>query len=259
MAANRRKAEKKWKFARIAPSLVSNPRIPEKDFGCPKIVKRRKFPVRKDAMKNPKLRVLLSLVSLFSFLIATNSAFAAPVRFEQVQQVLNVEPGRANTGGFAQLRFADDNVLNVNGDDDDKTVTQPQQDDDRVIVTTTTTVEEEDCDCPLPPEKHFPKWAFLGLAVIPLIFIFRDDDKKHHKTPPPHMSPPPSESPTPTKTPTTTPTTTPKVTPTPEPVPEPMTILLFGTGLAGIGLAARRRLRKRDGTSDADGNEQNES
>jgi hypothetical protein len=215
-------------------------------------------------MKNPKLRVLLSLVSLFSFLIATNSAFAAPVRFEQVQQVLNVEPGRANTGGFAQLRFADDNVLIVNDGDDDKTVTQPKQDDDRVIVTTTTTVEEEDCDCPLPPEKHFPKWAFLGLAVIPLIFIFhdRDHDKRtpKHMTPTHTMTPPVTETPTPTKTPTTTPTTTPKLTPTPEPVPEPMTILLFGTGLAGIGLAARRRLRKRDGTSDdADGDEQNES
>ncbi|HLM00336.1 MAG TPA: PEP-CTERM sorting domain-containing protein, partial [Pyrinomonadaceae bacterium] len=67
---------------------------------------------------------------------------------------------------------------------------------------------------------------------------------------------PPTETPTPTMTPTVTPTMTPKVTPTPEPVPEPMTILLFGTGLASIGLAARRRLRKRSGEED---NEHDES
>lgn len=216
-------------------------------------------------MKNPKLRVLLSLVSLFSILMAANSAFAAPVRFEQVQQVVNVKPGKANTGGFAQLRFADDGVVKVDGDDDDdddKTV-KPQQDDDRMIVETTTSIEEEDCDCEPPPpdcKRCFPKWAFLGLAVIPLIFIIKRDKHRHHtKTPhnmTPTMTPPQTETPTPTKTPTATPTTTPKITPTPEPVPEPMTLLLFGTGLAGIGLAARRRLRKRSGDED---DEQNES
>jgi hypothetical protein len=42
--------------------------------------------------------------------------------------------------------------------------------------------------------------------------------------------------------------TPPVKTPTPptEPVPEPMTILLFGTGLASIGLAARRKFGKKD-------------
>lgn len=215
-------------------------------------------------MKNPKLRVLLSLVSLFSLLMAANSTFAAPVRFEQVQQVINVKPGRANTGGFAQLRFADDPALKTeDGDDDDDKTVPPQQDDDRVIVTTTTEIEEEPCDCDQPERRRgFPKWAFLGIAIIPLIFIFRDDDKKRHKKTPPHMTPPPSETPTttptPTKTPTTTPTTTPKITPTPEPVPEPMTILLFGTGLASIGLAARRRLKKR-GEEGSEDDEQNES
>jgi PEP-CTERM motif len=60
----------------------------------------------------------------------------------------------------------------------------------------------------------------------------------------------PNQTPTPmTPTPTPmTPTPTPPMTPTPtpmEPVPEPMTILLFGTGLASIGLAARRRFGKK--------------
>jgi hypothetical protein len=207
-------------------------------------------------MKNLKLRVLLSLVSLFSLLMAANSAVAAPVRFEQVQQVVNVKPGRANTGGFAQLRMADDGVLNPNGDDDDDDkIVQPQQD-DRVITTTTTTIEEDvACNCEqIRERKGFPKWAFLGLAAIPLIFIFRHREKE---TPTQTMTPPMTGTPTmtPTETPTATPTMTPKITPTPEPVPEPMTILLFGTGLAGIGLAARRRLRKRDGESAEPGEE----
>lgn len=212
-------------------------------------------------MKNLKIRVLLSLVSLFSMLTAANSTFAAPVRFEQVQQVVNVKPGKANTGGFAQLRFANDGALDVDGDDDDDKTVPPQQD-DRMITTTTTTIEEDvNCNCETPPTHHgFPKWAFLGLAVIPLIFIFRDRDRdkrtpKHTMTPTQTMTPPMTETPTPTKTPTTTPTTTPKVTPTPEPVPEPMTILLFGTGLAGIGMAARRRLRKRNGEDEEEQNE----
>jgi hypothetical protein len=47
----------------------------------------------------------------------------------------------------------------------------------------------------------------------------------------------------PSRTPTPTPTITPSRTPTPppEPVPEPMTLVLFGTGLAALGFAARRQ------------------
>ena len=53
-------------------------------------------------------------------------------------------------------------------------------------------------------------------------------------------------TPSPTKTPPYTATPTPPPPPPqstpPAPVPEPMTILLFGTGLASVGLAARRKL-----------------
>jgi hypothetical protein len=234
-------------FARNCPHPYLSDYESGYGFDGRKTIEKQKFPVRKESMKNVKLRVLLSLVSLFSIMMAaSNSAFAAPVRFEQIQQVINVKPGRANTGGFAQLRLANDGVLNVDGDDDDdKTNTPPKTQDDRVIVTTTTTMEEDDaCNCPVERErKGFPKWAFLGLAAIPLLFLI-GRDKTPTRTP----------TETPTTTPMMTPTMTPTVTPTPEPVPEPMTILLFGTGLAGIGLAARRRLRKRE--ADADGSDE---
>lgn len=49
-----------------------------------------------------------------------------------------------------------------------------------------------------------------------------------------------------TNTPTPTPTP-PGPTPTPPaPVPEPVTMVLFGTGLAAVGMAARRRFGKKD-------------
>jgi hypothetical protein len=50
------------------------------------------------------------------------------------------------------------------------------------------------------------------------------------------------------RTPRPTPKSTPPTGPTPpptEPVPEPMTLILFGTGLAAVGAAARRRFGKK--------------
>jgi hypothetical protein len=205
-------------------------------------------------MKNTKLKIALSFICLLAF---SWSAFAAPVRINQVVQTVNAKPGKAKTGGFAQLQLAeDDTIESEDGDDETKT---PQQD-DRVIVTKKTEIlETEVCDCPPEPpvgKGKFPKWALLGLAAIPVAIILLNRDKETPTpTPTPTTTPTGSPTPTPTNTPTPTPTPTPTVTPTPtptptltptpEPVPEPMTVLLFGTGLAGVGIAARRRLRKK--------------
>jgi len=183
-------------------------------------------------MKNLNFKLILSVVIIYSMMAAV-TAKAAPIQFNQVIQVVNAKPGKANTGGFAQLRLVgDDLVLNgaKEGDDEPKAVTPPQQD-DRVITETRAEIIEEDvCDCEVPVVGGgFPKYPLLGLAAIPFLFLI----------------PPGNDGNTPTPTPTETPTT---MTPTPptEPVPEPMTILLFGTGLASIGLAARRKFGKKE-------------
>lgn len=197
-------------------------------------------------MRNLNFRFFLSALALFSIMMAATAAKAAPVQFNQVVQMVNAKPGKANTGGFAQLRLAgDDPVLNI-GNDDPKTDTPPVQD-DRVITETRSEIVEDDvCDCePLPVGGAFPYWT-LGFAAVPLLFLIPPGRGGGDSTPTPTTPTPTTPTPTPTATPTTTPT--PPMTPTPptEPVPEPMTILLFGTGLASIGLAARRKFGKRD-------------
>lgn len=185
-------------------------------------------------MKNLNYRLMLSAVCMYSLLMVF-SVNAAPVRFNQVTQVVDAKIGKANTSSFSQLRLANGDIVSDGDGDDDKNgkKAQPAQDDRVITETRVDVIEEEVCDCeplPIPAGGFSPYFALLGLGAIPFLFFFDDD-----------------ETPTPTTTPTMT--MTPTITPTPpEPIPEPMTILLFGTGLAGIGLAARRKLGKKDKT-----------
>jgi hypothetical protein len=180
-------------------------------------------------MKKTNLRAMLSVICMMSIMAALVKVEAGPVRFDQVVQIMNPTPGKAETSSFTRIRvinYYDGFVVGDDGDDDKKSGGTKQ--DGRVITETKTDIVEDDvCDCVEPEAvSKFPKWALLGLAAIPigLILIKRKKDE-----------------PTPTPTPTVTPTPTP-----PEPVPEPVTILLFGTGLASIGLAARRKFGKKN-------------
>ncbi len=203
-------------------------------------------------MKNTKLQFVLSSLSLFAIMMTATVAQAAPVRFNQVTQMVDAKPSGAKTGGFTQLRLiVDDVVVSAVKTEDDPTAPQ----DDRVIVTKTSQVVlADDCGCDQPPpEKKFPYWALLGLVAIPIavVLINRKDKTPTPTATVPTQTPTLTPTPTPPTTPTPTPTPTPTVTPTPEPVPEPMTILLFGTGLAGIGITARRRMRRKEKGADS--------
>lgn len=200
-------------------------------------------------MKN-LFRYLISSFCLASILLTATYVFAAPVRLNQIVQVVNAKPGKANSGNFSQLRLIDDVIIKTDDDDENVVTSTPIQDDDRVIVSKETAIiEEEVCECvdEVITKKKFPYWA-LGFAAVPLLFLVPGKDRTRTPNTPTTPTPPTTETPTPTPTMTPTPTITPTPTP-PEPVPEPMTLLLFGTGLAGIGVAARKKFGKKDKTN----------
>jgi hypothetical protein len=205
------------------------------------------------------LRFFLSSFSLFSMLfVITGSITAAPVRYNQITQIVNAKPGKANTGNYTQLRLRNDPVNDPvkdgdgDGDNDKSGTSKPQQDDRVITETSIEIIQEDDCNCtPIKIGGGFPYWTLLGLGVVPFLFLIPKNGPDLVVTSTPTLTPTSTltATPTPTMTPTMTPTPTPtpSMTPTPtppEPVPEPVTILLFGTGLAGVGFAARRRSSK---------------
>lgn len=208
-----------------------------------------------------KFRGFLAAVCMASILACFTRIDAAPVRFDQVVQIIDAKPGASQSPSFARLKLANEySLFAIGDDDDDKKVKAPLPQDGRVITETRTEIVTDDvCDCEeeIVTKRGFPKWALLGLAAIPIAFILI---KRKKETPTPTGTIPVT-TPSPTPTPGITPTPTPKMTPTPppmtptptppEPVPEPMTILLFGTGLASIGFAARRKFgKKAEGTDE---------
>src|SRR4028119_1987991 len=96
-------------------------------------------------MKNLQFNSIISALALSSILIAATPAKAAPVQFNQVVQVVNAKPGKANTGGFTQLRLAGNDLILTS--DDKKTSAPPVQDDRVITETRSEIIEEEVCNC----------------------------------------------------------------------------------------------------------------
>lgn len=184
-------------------------------------------------------RVVAAL--LCSLLLTAVPAFADPVRINQVVQTLSgptstldlrvnnfvsqqdpatpnssTQTGQGKNGSGTQVPKPDSIISGVTVTGQGKSV--------GVEIIEEAEVEGTICDCGeiFIAGGGIPKWPFLFLAAVPLVFIHDCDTCENS---------------------TSTPTPTQPETPTP-PVPEPATLLLLGTGLAAVGASVRRRYSK---------------
>lgn len=184
--------------------------------------------------------------TLIILLLSAVPALAEPVTVNQVVQTLTSSQGtldlRINT--LAQDPAKGTQQNGPGGESVAKTQTGGKTESiiSSVIVTAEGTsigvedieegeVEGTICDCGeiFIAGGSFPKWPFLFLAAVPVVFIHDCDDcdETHDSSP----TPTPPSIPTPTPTPTT-------------PTPEPASLLLFGSGLVAAGAGLRRRYAK---------------
>src|SRR5215210_2000624 len=129
-------------------------------------------------MNNRPIRVLLSIVSLFSIVLASSAIRAGSIKMSDVIQVVSSNPTKLYKGSFTELRIEPQNEPK-NGNP------QPQQTPPatpRIQTEEVVEITEEACDCPdlpVPPPVRarggFPWWV-LGFGAVPLIFLCCDDN-----------------------------------------------------------------------------------
>lgn len=191
-------------------------------------------------MMNLTLAPRILITALCIFLVSAVPASADTVKINQVVQnvagskgaidlklgtVVSQDPAPTQTSGQSGSKSGESIISNV-------TVTSEGQQ-IGVEIVEEGEVEGTICDCGeiLVAGGAFPKWPFLFLGAVPLIFISNCDDCDE---------PPRQDFPTPNPTPPSASTPT----PTPPGVPEPASLLLFGTGLVAVGAGLRRHHAK---------------